>query len=66
MELSLLIWFELVRDVYHLTEQNWFQVLIYSMCGLMWINMVPTLKGKRKSEDQDKNNMMSIAEYISS
>lgn len=36
------------------------------MCGLMWINMVPTLKGKRNSEDQDKNNMMSIAEYISS
>lgn len=32
----------------------------------MWINMVPTLKGKRKSEDQDKNNMVSIAEYISS
>ena len=49
-----LLWGE-VKDVYHLKKQKWFQ--IYSMCGLMWIKMVLTLKEK-KSEDQIKMIMM--------
>ena len=49
-----LLWVE-VKDVYHLKKQKWFQ--IYSMCGLMWIKMVLTLKEK-KSEDQIKMIMM--------
>lgn len=55
-----LLWVE-VKDVYHLKKQKWFQ--IYSVCGLMQINMVLTLK-KKKSEDQNKNDYHKYSRII--